>query len=230
MEYVFRRQAHFILSLRDLSADELTRLRKASVAHGHKLIPSQGSGGIGAGEFLSPGQPGSFQSIHVSNLTARGYVHEGKLSPLGTTFTQAIWRPEDLTPGSLGYMTWSGHNVAIISYEIGVPSTDKIANDLSDVLRGLRCKSFIAAITRDTQHQARLVATRGVLLIGDKTDRIGGHAEALKSLLTKVPTVGVLVSPSAAVPDGVQLLGVVNRREREVVLAEVCRLLFQANG
>ena len=223
---------HFILSLSDLSADELDLLRKAFVAHEYEVIPHQGSGKLCEDELLSTGQPGSFQSIHVSNLTARGYVHEGKLSLLGITFTRAIWRPENLTPGSLGYLTWSGHNVVIISYDIGTKESDQVAFAMTEELLRLRSKSFIAAIAQDTVQQAKLQATRGLLLIGDKSDGITAHAGALKNLLAKLPTMGILISPSAVVPDGLRLISVFHyeRSSWEDRLSEVCQHLFKGDN
>ena len=220
---------HFILSLRDMSVDELGLLRNAFVAREQKMIPAQGSGTVAEDEFLSPGQPGSFRSIHVSNLTTRGYVHDGKLSTLGSTFTQAIWRPEKLTPGSLGYLTWSDHNVVIINNEIGNGQSDQISTKMTELLRELRCKSIIVASTRDTVPQARLFATHGLLLIGDKAKSLSNHIDALKSLLAKVPTLGVLISQNAVPPDGLKLLGIVryDPSQGEDGLSEICRLLFK---
>ena len=53
---------HFILSLRDLSAEELTLPRKAYVSRTSKLIPAQGAGEVGEAEFL----PAAFASYSAS--------------------------------------------------------------------------------------------------------------------------------------------------------------------
>lgn len=222
---------HFILSLRDLSAHELALLRKAFVARSHKLMPDQGSGVVEEREFVSPGQPGSFRSIHVSNLTSRGFVHDGRLSPLGAGFAQAVWRSHELTPESLGYLTWSGHNVAIINNEIGSPRVDQVAYALTEGLRRRRSKSSIVAVTRDTQPQVRLFATRAVLLVGDEGSRLADHIQALSALLAKIPTVALLATPTAAVPGGLNVLGVVSyeQSQHEAGLQEIARQLLQAN-
>ena len=156
---------HFVLALRDLSADELTCMRQALVAREHKLIPAQGPS-MGQDRFLSPGRPGTHQAIMVGNLVARGFVHESKLSDLGAKFANACWRAEDLTPHSIGFREWSGHNVAIVSYEIGDRRQDELARNLEDALRAICVKSFTAAVMRDNHQQARMNATLAVLLVG----------------------------------------------------------------
>lgn len=217
---------HFVLALRDLSADELACMRKACVAREHKLIPAQGPS-MGEDHFLSPGRPGTRQSIMIGNLVARGFAHEGKLSDLGVKFTKACWRAEDLTAGSIGYREWSGHNVAIVSYEIGDRRQDELARNLEDALRATCVKSFTLAVMRDNHQQVRMNATLAVLLVGNKIERIETYAEPLKAFAAKVPMLVVTSAPDSQLPGGLRTFGEItaaNRTDTEVV-SEVCRAL-----
>lgn len=220
---------HFVLALRDLSFEELSLLRSAHVAKHHpNLMPGIGGGSVEQRTFLDGHSPGSPKAIQVANLAAKGLVHDAKLTELGDAFTLATWRPDDLTPESIGLQSWSGYHVLIIDYEIGDPEMDRIANRLANELRTQRHRSSIAAITREFRQRMFMLSapqTVGVLLVGQRHDRIAKNAEYLAGLLAKVPTVavGALCAPSSL--PSLPLVGALDvvGIGPESIVQEVCR-------
>ena len=213
---------HFILALRDLSAEELEILRNAYIAKSHSLIPAQGSS-MDEGHFLNGGAQGTPRSIALANLAARGFVHEEKLTPAGGAFAKACWRSEQLTPGAIGYRVWSGHNIAIVSYELGVPAAVAFATSLQDELRVAGAKSNIIAITRENGQQARLISTMAILLVGAKTKHFEANLPCLVEFAKKVPVLLVDASGQSQAYEGLAVFGQVLRdgRSDKEVIAEI---------
>jgi len=199
---------HFILCLRDLSAEELALLKGAYVArHEPNMMSGAGSGSIDEGEYLSAGTPGSFRAVQIAALTAKGFVHDSKLTSLGIAFVRAAWRESDLTPNALGRETWSGYHVAILNYEIGQGTLDRIADQLTIGLHQQRCKSSILAVTQQNMQRVLMMtgaSTRlAILLVGGHTAQLSSHSEVLKEYVSRVPTVAVLTDPTVDLPDSI---------------------------
>lgn len=181
---------HFILSLKDISLKEVECMRSAFVAKHFQLVPKGVDGTVvQETDFLQAGQPGSYQSIAVSNLVARGFVHEGKLSSTGEGFVTACSKDIRLTPSALGYKEWSSQHIAIISYELGDSFISSRASELEGALRDYQIKTSIISITRDSQQKARIFSTQGVLLLGQQTEAIEEHVKALAEYASRVPLI-----------------------------------------
>lgn len=178
---------HFLLSLRDLAANELECLRRALVASTNQLMPAQGPS-IGQEDFLRAGKPGTPQSIWMGNLAARGFIHDEKLSPAGEAFARACYRPKDLTPESISFRTWSGHNVAIINYEIGEPPLSRFCDKLQDALRAIGVKSTVMAVQRDNYERARVFFTMAMVVAREGTRGVQANIPAISGFAAKVPT------------------------------------------
>jgi hypothetical protein len=203
---------HFILSLKEISLKELESLRRAFVAKQFKLVPqnSMGSSTVKESEFLKIGEPGSFQSIAIQNLTNRGFVHDGKLSNTGETFICACTSPARLTPTAIGYKVWSGQNVAIISYELDDNRIAKLTVDVGNALWSYQIKSSTVAITKSSQQHLRMFSTQGVLLLGSENRGLVEHAQALCDFASKVPLVVVQLSDQCPpIPPGIKVSKVV---------------------
>ena len=227
---------HFVLCLRDLSADELALLRGAFVARQHpNMMTAAGSGSIDQREYLDTGEPGDFRAIQVATLLSKGFVHDNKLTALGHAFVKATWRPEHLTPEALGLQTWSGHHVNIINYEIGQGELDLVATRLADGLRAMRSKSSILAVTSENSKRVLLASTAerrlAILLLGKTNDRIASHLDALRTYVSRVPTVAVLVAPDAALPEAISVGGIINAEglSPQNLLDELAEKLVQAH-
>lgn len=179
---------HFILSLRDLAADDLERLRGALIAKENRLIPAQGPS-MGQDHFLKPDAPATARAISIGALATRGFALEGKLSKAGATFARACLRPDQLTPSSIGYRTWSGQNFAILNYQMGKSrEVDALADKLQDALRAQGVNSTVIAVVRTNEQQARLMFTMRILLLGDRTEGLESNLPQLASFAAKVPT------------------------------------------
>lgn len=187
---------HFILSLKDISLQELVSLRTAFVAKHFKLVPHGANSGstVQESDFLKQGEPGSFQSIAIQNLTNRGFIHNGKLSTTGEDFIRACTSNVRLTPSAIGYKEWSGQNVAIISYELGDNHIAKLTENVGSALWNYQIKSSTVAITKSSQQQLRMFSTQGVLLLGTETRGLVEHSQALRDFASKVPLVVVQLS------------------------------------
>lgn len=217
---------HFILSLRDLSADEIECLRRALVDHRNQLIPSHGPS-MGPGNFLRAGKPGTPQAIWMGNLAGRGLIHDEKLSAAGEAFTQACYQSKDLTPASIGFRVWSGHNIAIVNYEIGKEPLYSLCENLQDVLRAIGVKSTVMAVVRDNEQQARLLFTMGLVVAREGTKGLRENLPALSTFAAKVPTMLVSfgnLAEAADVPLFERLDG--STMERPAILDEIRRAVL----
>ncbi len=208
--------------------EELVRLRKALVAHEQWLIPDQsgiGNGHVAEEAFLGTGQPGSYQSIHSQNLSARGFAYSGRISELGIEFAKSIWRPSELTPEANGFATWLKQNIAILNYEIGSRHMDNVAVDLTDRLRAMRFPSSVASVTTANKDDFRNF-TRGILILGSNSyAKMNPHLDALREILTQLPTVIVQTAKIARYPDQLQSVGVVRHGEFPDPLKVACEML-----
>lgn len=157
---------HYILALRDMSADELACLQRAFIARKYPLVPGTGPS-MDEGHFLKPAPPGTFEAITIDNLATKGFVAQGKLTLTGVNFVEICVKPADLTPTAIGYRVWTGLNVAVINYQIGDDSQDKVANAICEELRTHCVKSQILAVTRDIGPTS---FTHAVLLMGSRAD------------------------------------------------------------
>lgn len=217
---------HFILALRDMSAEELKCLRSAFVARKYDLIPNAGSS-LRETDFLEKGAPGSYQNVMIGNLIAKGFVHDGKLSPTGVDFLRSCTKEQNLTPSAIGYQSWSGQHVAIVSYELGNSQATAQATALQDELRKYQIKSSIIAIIRNNLQQVRLFCTQAILLLGEEDKGLAEHSDALIQFSEGVPLMVLEVSTqSASLPEELKVAGVV-KANQDSQYAELIDWLLQ---
>ncbi len=219
---------HYILSLRDMSAGELARLQKAFVARSHQLVPAAGPS-MDEGHFLKPAPPGTLEAIFIDNLTTKGFIAEGKLTLTGVNFVETCMKAGELTPAAIGYRAWTGLNVAVLNYQIGDGTLDKLANSICDELRNHCIKSQIIAITRDVGIM-HVAYTHAVLLVSNRRDPIVNSVEHLKRFLGRKPLIVLsTTSPILALPDDIQLQASLDAAHREFssLAQEVRSLVLQ---
>lgn len=216
---------HFILALRDLAAEEIEILRRACIAKHHDLIPQQG-GSIDESHFLElDAAPGTQKAIALANLGSKGFVHGGKLATVGEKFTKACWKPTQLTPSAINFRSWSGHNIAIVSYELHVPSVVAFAMLLENELRKAGAKSHTIALTRDNAQHVRLFSTMAVFLSGAATSQLQANLLHLLNLSTKIPMLVVeMGDQGSGGTEGLSSFGQVRQRARAdaEVISEIC--------
>lgn len=219
---------HYVLSLRDMSAGELARLQKAFVARNHQLVPPAGSS-MDESHILKPAPPGTLEAIVIDNVTAKGFVAEGKLTLTGVNFVETCMKPADLTPAAIGYRAWTGLNVAVIDYQIGDGALDRLANAICDELREHCVKSQILAVTRDAGMN-HIAFSHAVLLVGDRSEHMAGNVEHLKRFLRRKPLIVLHTSsPAPALPDGIQPQASLNpvNRDPSLLAREVRQFVLQ---
>lgn len=218
---------HFILSLRDMSSKELGCLRSAFVARKFELIPSAGPS-VDESDFLKENEPGSYQSIMIKGLVAKGFVFEGKLSYTGEAFIRSCTKEKELTPNAIGYKSWSGQRAVIVSYEIANANSLRLATSLQDNLRNYQIKSSIVAILGTNVQRARTLHTQAILLLGEDGRGIKEHSEALIRFADKVPLLVVETSEHcASLPEELKVAGVVSLSQDSKHCPEIIDWLLQ---
>ena len=200
---------HFILSMRDLAYEELMCLRRATVVRFHPVVPGEGGGSLKEDKFLTAPAPGTLEAIRIANLVARGYVDDAKLTSLGVTFAQATWRAEELTPAALGWSTWSGRRVAIISCDLDDYYVGSLATRIAEEFRQYRVDSNIVAGTEQQVQHLLMFSSHALLLVGDKHAEIESRRNVLTRLGNQMPLVAALITPSARKPWGVEFAKVI---------------------
>lgn len=192
-----RWRRHFILSLRDFSNAELELLRRAYVAKRFDVVRGHGMDSLRETDILEVGAPGSYHAILMTNLTTRGFVHEAKLSEIGDLFASACWREVQLTPAALGFNTWTGHRVPIISYEIGTSVSDNLSFAIQNAFIADRVKTSIIAVLNDrTAQNIRMSSTMAVLLVGRESNNLLACLSHLIKVASKLPILVVEMAPN----------------------------------
>jgi hypothetical protein len=123
--------------------------------------------------------PLKLEILEARETMAVGFIHNGKLSRTGELFTRACYQSKELTPGSIGYRVWSGHNVAIACCDLRDAEIARLTAAVQDALREAGVKSNILALVRDNWQQARLVHTMGVVLVRRRTQPLGENLQHL---------------------------------------------------
>ena len=101
-----------IITLSQLSEQQLQMLRKSYVASRYDLKPGQGNGRIDPVDILSLSDP--VQKHEYAELLARSLYLEGKLTTLGEALVRACFDAVDLLPTAIGYRAWYSKVVDII--------------------------------------------------------------------------------------------------------------------
>lgn len=107
---------HFIRSLRELTFDQVQRLRKAWVARHFNLYPGAGSGNKEQKEFLGSGGPTSIDGLAFQRW---GLIIDRSLSPMGERFVRACFPEDALQPDAIGEREWEPLPIHIVCNEMG---------------------------------------------------------------------------------------------------------------
>lgn len=215
---------HFILSLQELSAQELECLRGALIALKNNLIPTRGPL-MGQDHFLTvkPRQEATPKAVWISNLVSRGLVEDGKLTQVGEAFTRACFHAEELTPSSMGYRAWSNISASIISYEISTPVVDKLSEAIQFSFRNDCIKSNIFAVTRSNSSRMNTINTMAVLLVKNRLQFIEENMPHLVAFAQKVHVILVDIDNNAGEFPDIKFFARVDASKLSIseILAEV---------
>lgn len=195
---------HFILSLRDLSFDQMDYMRKLYVITKNRIPTSTGAGQLTVKTELSNLRVGSVTYLHFSALNSRGFIESEKLTDLGISFIESSTPHEYLEPGAYGYQVWSDYRCLIISTIYG----DPIENSLIDVIgRALRFNLIESggAVLRGGINErlsgGLLLANCGVLITDNDKELSEREVEHIDKISKKIPLVqmvkgdGLIIAP-----------------------------------
>lgn len=101
-----------IITLSQLSNEQLQMLRKSYVASRFDIKPSQGNGRIDSTAILNLNDP--VQKHEYNDLVSRSMYADNKLTQLAEILVSACFAEVELTPSALGYVAWFPEVVDII--------------------------------------------------------------------------------------------------------------------
>ncbi|MHC8944316.1 hypothetical protein ACYX78_06630 [Advenella incenata] len=101
-----------IITLSQLSEQQLQMLRKSFIASQFSLRPSQGSGQVDAMQILQISDP--IQRYEYNELVLRSLYSGEKLSDLAKDIVRACFDPQELQPTAIGHVEWRPKTVDII--------------------------------------------------------------------------------------------------------------------
>jgi hypothetical protein len=195
-----RHKRFMILALRDLSYAQLALAKHAYIAKHHELKPSQGGGDLHPGDCLKIGSSDEIDEVNFESLLQVKIVKERNLTSLGEKFITCCFKPDELTPQSIGAAVWHTVHLEILSYELnGMVNT--LAMSLSTMAWEKNMKSSI----RMPKGQKRLSARpRFYILIADSEfDILHQNRDALTLEIGPRPLLIVHLSP---LPEGTREL------------------------
>lgn len=186
---------HFILTLRDLSWEELDLLRRIYVVTTHPIVPKRGKD-FDVSHLLTYYPNQMSETLAVANLKTKGMVEDEKLSSAGSSFVTACSNEDDLEPTIYGYKVWSGYTCLILHL-----SGKRFSNSESEMLAAsLRTACIhshsVTAIggfeTRRDDALSRLRTNCCVILIDEEFEVTTASLEAISKIAETRPVVQVL--------------------------------------
>lgn len=154
---------HFIKSLGDLSFGQVDLLRMAWVAKRFDVFPGTGGGRRNPKQFLEADSKTSINRLTFERL---GFLDEKELSPTGNQFVEACFRPDELSPSSVGFRLWAKGIVHLVCNELGTPGCEPFLRKLSEGCHREAIRNpKTAALRRHSTRPMRLGPVMVVLLV-----------------------------------------------------------------
>lgn len=104
---------HYILSLKELTWNQLDLLARLYVLTKYPIQPIDGPGRVEASEAIQGARHDSVEGLDIAALKARGFVYGSQITELCAPFLSAIFPQEHLTPEPFQYKQWSGSRFAL---------------------------------------------------------------------------------------------------------------------
>jgi len=186
---------HFILTLRDLSWEELDLLRRIYVVTTHPVIPKRGKD-FDVSHLLTYHPNQISETLAVSNLKTKGMVEDEKLSSAGSSFVTACSNDDDLEPGIYDYRVWSGYTCLILHLsgkQFSNSESEMLAASLrSSCIHSHSVTSIGGFETRRDDALSRLRTNCCVILIDKDFETTPASLEAISTIAETRPVVQVL--------------------------------------
>jgi len=138
---------HFILSLKELSWEELDLLRRIYVVTKYPVIPKRGTDfDITLLFDYSPSEIS--KTIAVTSLKTKGMLDEDRISFAGMSFVTACSEGDDLDPVFYDYKVWSDYTCLILQL-VDTKVDNSLNETLASSLRACRINSYSVMIGGD---------------------------------------------------------------------------------
>jgi hypothetical protein len=217
----------FIMSLKELTNDDLERLRKAHIASRYDLVPTQGT------RFdakITRDPESSYRNFGYEQLLRREFTKEGSVTPLGQRFVTACYSQIELLPSAIGTRAFDSRRLAVVSYEMESPEFLRFYDGFAAALRarGMKCMPPMALLPRPRFTPLPTGVTHGLIVCGSNTARLKENYAELLKFVGRVKSVGLCLSGGSidALAD-LPLAGFVaaDGTSYEVLLERICDLL-----
>lgn len=222
---------NFILTLRDLSWEELDLLRRIYVVSKHAVIPKRGKD-FDVSLLLDYHPSQISETLAVANLKAKGMVENEKISSAGSSFVTACSNNDDLEPGVYDYKVWSGFTCLILNLN-GKRFSPSDGEMLAASLRSACIHSHSVSAVGELKGVGDNVFSRVstnccVMLIGEEFEVTQASLLVISTIASSRPVVLVLNNPKAIDEEPFTQLPTVKRYllDGDAWLAEAVNLLI----
>ncbi|PTS92701.1 hypothetical protein [Pseudomonas sp. HMWF006] len=191
---------HFILTLKDLSWEELDLLRRIYVVTTHPVIPKRGKD-FDVTHLLTYNPSQISETLAVANLKTKGMIEDEKLSSAGSSFVTACSNEHDLEPVIYDYKVWSGFTCLILTLN-GKRFSPAEGEMLAASLRSACIHSHSVSAVGGFEGMGDNVLSRVrtnccVMLIGQEFEVTPASLEAISKIADTRPVVLVLSNREA---------------------------------
>jgi hypothetical protein len=138
---------HFILSLKDLSWEELDLLRRIYVVTKYPVIPKRGTD-FDVTQLLEYSPSDISKNLAVTSLKTKGMLEEDRISFAGKSFVTACSDGDDLDPAFYDYRVWSDYTCLILQL-VDTKVDNSLSETLASSLRAGRINSYSVMIGGD---------------------------------------------------------------------------------
>ncbi|MFJ3471020.1 hypothetical protein [Pseudomonas sp. NPDC090201] len=121
---------HYILSLKELTWDQIDLLGRLYVMTKHSIKPSHGLGKLEASEAIDSPRAGTVEALNIAALKARGFVYGNEITDFCESFLMAILPTENLTPAAFDFKEWTGHRFSLVELCSEKHETRKISSSI----------------------------------------------------------------------------------------------------
>lgn len=165
---------HYIISLKEISWDQLDILRNIYVVETFSVADATGAL-VPSIAILMKDSSDSIQSIAYNALYSKGFLDDGGITGLGREFVRSCSLDEDLNPAVYGYPSWSMNRCLIILLDNGNRGNNEIIRQLEIHLEDVAIKlaptvstKFVFAQQPDPSTNCCFVISRQGVDIGDE--------------------------------------------------------------
>lgn len=166
-----------IITLSQLSHQQVQMLRQSYVAARYDLKPGQGSGRVDQVAVLNLSDP--VQKHEYAELLARSMYSENELTTLGEMLVRACFDGAELTPSAIGYRAWFSKYVDIIYDSDQLSLVDSLINGFWD--EGMRTVN--RAVTIIDRQPMAVFANPRIMIVG--SEAMPEYLPSLKARLRK---------------------------------------------